>query len=103
MTFAKDALAHRHAFLRHCEQRVAIGTLLFHPFFPSVLRTTVPQPPVFRITLPVERAFAGDRDVSLLKSINERRVVEDFDTLPTREDNRQVEFRVLTELDSRAF
>src|SRR6476619_6218019 len=99
MTLAKDALTHRHALFRHRKQRVSIGTLVTHSLFPAVRRAPVPRPPVFVVTLPVERAFAADRDVPLFKGVDERRVVEHLDTFPTREHNGQVVFRVLTEFD----
>src|SRR6185503_12507572 len=103
MSFAKDTLANRHAFLGHREQRVAIGALLRHSFFPAVLRTAVPWPPVFGVALSVERAFAGDRDVALSERIDEWGIVENLDAFPPREDDGQKVFRVRAELDRRAF
>src|SRR5690349_2265886 len=102
VSIAKDTLANRHAFLRHREQRVAVGTLLRHSFFPTVLRTAVPGPPVFGVALSVEYAFARDRDVALLERIDEWRVVENLDAFPAREDDGQKVFRVRAELDRRA-
>ncbi len=91
------------AFFSHREQRVSIGTLVAHAFFPAVRGASIPGPPVFVVTLSIERTFAGDRDVLLFKRVDERRVVEHLDAFPTREDDRQVVFRILAELDRRAF
>src|SRR6185503_6784081 len=88
VTFPEDSVLDRNTFFRHPEQCRAMRTLLTHAFFPAVLRAPVPWPPVFVVTLAVERAFAGDRDVSLFERVDERRVVEEFDTFPTREDDR---------------
>ena len=58
---------------------------------------------MFVVTLSIERAFAGDRDVPLFKRVDEGRVVEHLDAFPAREDDRQIVFRILAELDSGAF
>src|SRR6185503_13804968 len=103
MTFAEESIAHRDAVFSHLEQRVSIRTLLAHAFFPAVLGTTVPGPPVFVVALAVEYTFAGDGDVLLFEGIDEWREVEELDSFPAREDDRQVVFRVLAELDRCAF
>ena len=101
MALAKDAFANRNALLRHREQRCSVSTLVAHAFFPAVRGTAVPWPPVFVVTLSVECSFSRDRDVLLFKSVDERRVVEQLDAFPARENYRQVVFRVLAKLDSR--
>src|SRR5215212_9718053 len=101
MPLAKDAFSNRNALLCHREQRRSVSTLVAHAFFPAVRGTAVPWPPVFVVTLSVECSFSGDRDVLLFKSVDERRVVEQLDAFPARENYRQVVFRVLAKLDSR--
>src|SRR5215216_903217 len=103
MTLAKNAFPHRYAFLRHREQRGSIGSLVAHAFLPAVREAPIPWPPVFVITLSIERAFARDRDVLLFEGVDKRRVVEQLDAFPTREDDGHVVFRVLAELDRRPF
>src|SRR5215213_434348 len=103
MTLAEDALAHWNAVFRHLEQRVSIRALLARAFFPAVLRTTIPWPPVFVVALAVENAFTRDRDILLFEGVDEGRVVEQLDTFPAREDDRQIVFGILAELDRRAF
>ena len=58
---------------------------------------------MFVVALAVECAFAGDGDVLLFEGVDEWRVVEQLDTFPARENHGQVVFRVLAELDRRAF
>src|SRR5215510_9113913 len=99
MSLAKDSFSNWNTFLGHLEQRVAIRSLMRHPFFPAVLWTSVPVPPMSWSALTIERAFTGDRNVLLFEGIDERRVVEKLDTFPSRKDDRQKVFRVLTELD----
>src|SRR5687768_16908572 len=103
MSFAEDAFTNGNIFLGHREERVAIRTLERHSFFPAVLRTAVPGPPVLRVALSVECAFAGDGDVSLVERVDKRRVVENLHAFPAREHNRQEVFWVSAELDRRAF
>ena len=102
MTLAKHTFAHGNASFSHAKQRVSIGTLVAHAFFPTVLRTSVPLPPVFVVTLSIERTSARDGDVSLFERVNERRVVEEFDAFPAREDYGQVVIGILAKLHDRA-
>src|SRR6185369_4505934 len=103
MTFSEDAVAHRNAVFRHLEEGVSIRACVGHAFFPAVLWTTIPWPPGFVAALAVECALARDRDVLLFEGVDERRVVEELDTFPAREDDGQVVFWILAELDRRAF
>src|SRR5262249_1916797 len=61
MTIAEDTVIDWNAFFSHLEQRVAIGT-----------RLVFPRPPVIVVALAVEYAVAGDGDVALTESVNER-------------------------------
>src|SRR4026209_2248105 len=103
MVLTKHAFPNRNTFFGHRKQRISIPTLIAHPFFPAVCSTSVPWPPVFVVALTIERTLASDSDILLLEGVNKRRVVEHLDTFPTRENNGQIVFRVLAELDRRAF
>lgn len=103
MAPTENAIADRDAVFRHLEERISIRSLLVHTLFPAVLRTTVPRPPVFIVTLAVECAFSSDRDVLLFEGVDERRIVKELDPFPAREDYRQVVVGVMAELDCCAF
>src|SRR6185503_5425131 len=92
MAVAEDTFLHRHAFFGHLKQRVPIGASL-----------DLPRPPVIVIALTVECAFAGDGNILPAKRVDERRIVEQLDTFPTRKDHGKVVLWVLTELDGGAF
>src|SRR6185503_9413060 len=103
MAFTKDAFSYLNTFFSHREQRRPVCSLVAHAFFPAVCRASIPGPPVLVVTLSIERSFSSDRDVLLLERINERRVIQQFDTFPTREHDGQIVFRIPAELDRRAF
>src|SRR6185503_11360980 len=103
MALAKNAFSYLNTFFGHREQRRSVCSLVAHSFFPTVCRASIPGPPVLVVALSIERSFSGDRDVLLPKRINERRVIEQLDAFPSRENDRQIVFRILAELDRRAF
>src|SRR5687768_5696796 len=103
MALTKNAFPNRNTFFGHRKQRISIPTLIAPAFFPTVRRTSVPWPPVFVVALTIQRALASDCDVPLFEGINKRRVVEHLDAFPTRENNGQVVFWILAELDRCAF
>src|SRR5215472_16894023 len=63
--FAKLAVLQRQVLLAHFVQHVARGFLARLAFAPSAIGAPFPRPPVFTITIAVERAFSGDRQVVL--------------------------------------
>jgi len=81
---AEHALVHRHAVVGHFLRELVISVLVRLALMPPELGLALPRPPVRVVCLPVECARAGDADVSLLEGVDERRVVHQFDALPTR-------------------
>ena len=55
------------------------------------------------VSIAVDYAFTGQRDVLLLECIDERRVVHQLHAFPASENQRQIFFRISIELDGRAF
>src|SRR5207302_969975 len=70
---------------------------------PTTACPPFPWPPMLAVGLAVDHAFAGDRNILLLKGVNERRVAHQFHSLPTCEDVGQILSRVLTKFDRGVF
>ena len=88
LSVAENAVANRNAVLHHFVKSCTCRTLIRHSLFPAVPRAAVPVPPILIIALPVKRAFAGDGDVFLFKSIYERRNVHAFHSFPPSKNRR---------------
>ena len=101
--FAKYAFTHRRCPGDVIIKQRARFTLIWIAFFPTALRPSFPRPPMFAIGIAVDHAFTGDRHISLLKGIDERRVIHQLHTFPSSKDQRQVLPRILTEFDRGAF
>ena len=54
---------------------------------------------MFAISLAVDYSFTGDRDVALLKGIDESGIAHQLHAFPASEDHRQILLWVLTEFD----
>ena len=58
---------------------------------------------MFAISLAVDYSFTGDRDVALLKGIDESGIAHQLHAFPASEDHRQILLWVLTEFDRGVF
>src|SRR5437762_6615059 len=70
-SFAEDSLAHGRALGNHLLKQSSRLARTGVALFPAAARASRPRPPIFAIGLAVDYAFAGDRDVLLLKGIDE--------------------------------
>src|SRR5581483_4921437 len=97
--FAKDAIFHRHAAFTVIEQLANTTARECFVVSPS----TSPCPPVFIRRVSIKSSGARDRDVLLLKGVDERRIVHALGAFETRVNNRQIFLGVSAELERRTF
>src|SRR5437899_7393898 len=71
VAFSEDTIFHRDTLLCHLKERFAVFILIRLSCSPAAIDTPLPGPPVFAIGVAVNRPAAGDRDVLLLKGIDE--------------------------------
>src|SRR5437667_10860810 len=81
MARAVHPVRNRHALLGLLEEKRAIGELRL---WRMTLADRLPIPPMRLISLPVERALAGDRDILAIERVDQRRIVHPLDAFPTR-------------------
>src|SRR2546429_514622 len=98
-SFSKDSFAYGRAFGDVLIKDAARLALFGIAFLPATARPSFPWPPVSAVSLAVDHAFTGDRDVLLFKRVDERRVAHQLHTFPAREHVGQILARVLAELD----
>src|SRR5207237_8271654 len=77
--------------------------LLGIAFLPTPARPAFPWPPMIAVSIAVDYAFAGQRDVLLLECIDERRVVHQLHAFPASENQRQIFLRISFELAGHCF
>src|SRR5262245_31807049 len=99
MAVSENSLTNGNTLLGHLLQCRSVRALIRRAFLPTVICATVPGPPGIVSTLSIKRSFARNRDVSLFKRVDERRIIHQFGAFPTSEDHRQVVAGILAELD----
>src|SRR2546425_12211155 len=98
---AEHSLAYGRAFVDVLIKQTARLALIGITFLPSTTSSSFPWPPMFAIGLAVDDACAGDRDVPLLKGIDEWRVAHQLHAFPAGENDGQILFWVTAEFDRR--
>src|SRR5215472_896129 len=88
MSRPEHALGHGYHSLRHVKEQVAVFDLVRLALLPSTMRAPLPWPPMLTIGIAINGALTGDRDVSLLKGVDERRIVHQLNAFPSREHKR---------------
>ena len=102
-TVAKYSLIHRRTVRDHFHQLRARGAGAAGALLPTTRLPPRPRPPVFATGLPIKHALAGNRDILLLKGIDERRIIHQLHAFPTSKDHRQILLRIRIEFDGRVF
>src|SRR6185437_5180958 len=100
MAVAKHALLYRHTAIAQLAQS---GYVSPGRWVAAGRCSARPLPPVIVGRRAIEHATASDRDVLLLKGVNERRVVHTFGSLEAGVNNRQVFRWIRAELQGSAF